>query len=240
MRSLRLFRNVGLNVQRMSHFSSFSGAKTFDSITDTIYAGNFKDIKLALDQIDLASEEYSDLLHIAVAATASNPVDTRSLEYILSKKVDINRQFSKVPGVNPTPALIAAMNGCSKTLELLLSHGADANVTCNIKNDVFHRSIVPLHQAAVQGHEKMARLLIKHHAVIDSKSAAGETPLLHACWKGHLGVMNLLLNHGADPHAQSIFGHLSVSGTTPMDFIQQNKELLDSYNSRHSTPTCSN
>src|SRR2546426_788157 len=121
MRSLRLFRNIGLSLQRMNHFSSFTGAGTFDSVTKTIYAGNFKDIKSAIDQIDLASEEYSDLLHIAVAATASNPDDTRSLEYILSKKVDINRQFSKVPGVNPTPALIAAMNGCSKTLELLLS-----------------------------------------------------------------------------------------------------------------------
>ncbi len=237
MRSLRLFRNIGLSVQRINHFSSFSGAATFDSITQTIYAGNFKDIKSAIDQIDLTSEEYIDLLHIAVAATTSNPDDTRSLDYILSKKIDINRQFSKVPGFNPTPALIAAMHGCSKTLEVLLSHGANANVACEIKNDVFHRHIVPLHQAAVQGHEKMVELLIKHHAVVDNKSAAGETPLLHACWKGHLGVMNLLLDNGADPHAQSVYGHFSISGTTPMDFIQENKALLDSYNSRSSTPT---
>lgn len=239
MQSLRLFRNIGLSVQRMHHFSSFTGTTTFDSIVKTIFAGNFNDIKSAIDQIDLASEEYSNLLHIAVAATTGHPEDTRSLEYILSKKIDINRQFSKVPGVNPTPALIAAVNGCAKTLELLLSHGADANMACNLRNDIFHRNIVPLHQAAVQGHEKMAALLIKHRAVVDSKSAAGETPLLHACWKGHLGLMNLLLDHGADPHALSVFGHLSASGTTPMDFIQRNNALLDSYNSRSSTPACS-
>jgi hypothetical protein len=61
--------------------------------------------------------------------------------------------------------------------------------------------------------------------------------LVSTCWKGHLKVMNLLLDHGADPYAQSVFGHLSVAGTTPMDFIQQNKLLLESYNSRHPTPT---
>jgi hypothetical protein len=120
MQSFRLFRNIGLSIQRINHFSSFSGTATFDSITQTIYAGNFKDIKSAIDQIDINSEEYSDLLHIAVAATTSNPEDIRSLEYILSKKVDINRQFSRVAECNPTPALIAAMHGCSKTLEVLL------------------------------------------------------------------------------------------------------------------------
>lgn len=235
MHSLRLFRNIGLNVQRINYFSSCTGEATFDRIAKIIYAGNFKNIRAAIDEIDLTSAEYSDLLHITVAATASNSNDTKSLEYILSKKVDINKKFSKAQGINPTPILVAAMNGNNKALEILLSHGADVNVACNIHNDIFHRAIVPLHQAAVQGNLKMAETLIKHLAVVDSKSAAGETPLLHACWKGHLPVMNLLLNHGADPLAQSVFGLLSVSGTTPMDFIQQDKELLKSYNSRQST-----
>lgn len=50
MQSFRLFRNIGLSIQRINHFSSFSGTATFDSITQTIYAGNFKDIKSAIDR----------------------------------------------------------------------------------------------------------------------------------------------------------------------------------------------
>ncbi|HYF97744.1 MAG TPA: ankyrin repeat domain-containing protein [Coxiellaceae bacterium] len=238
MRSLRLFQKagLGLNAPKLNYFSSLSGPTTFHRIAKIIESGNFADIKSAIDQIDLSSAEYCDLLHIAVATMTFNPKNTRSLEYILSKKVDINKKFSKVVGFSPTPLLIAAMRGCSTTLELLLSHGADSNVACNTDNDPFHRKIVALHQAAELGNEKMVALLIKHHAVIDSRSAAGETPLLHACFKGHLKVMHLLLDHEADPYAYSTYGRLSESGDTPMDFIQLNKTLLEGYNSRRIVP----
>lgn len=69
-----------------------------------------------------------------------------------------------------TPLHIAAWQGHTGTVELLLRHGADVNAT-----DREQRT--PLQSAAWQGHESVVWLLLKAGARSDQPCSQGATPL---------------------------------------------------------------
>lgn len=69
-----------------------------------------------------------------------------------------------------TPLHIAAWQGHTAMVELLLRHGADVNAT-----DREQRT--PLQSAAWQGHENVVWLLLKAGARSDQPCAQGATPL---------------------------------------------------------------
>jgi len=55
-----------------------------------------------------------------------------------------------------------------------------------------------LHYAATNGHERVAVYLLGKHAYIDALSPNGTTPLMMAARGGHIHVVKLLLDRGAD------------------------------------------
>ena len=59
--------------------------------------------------------------------------------------------------------------------------------------------------AVVQGHLKLATLLLEHGADPDSAGAHGRTSLHVAAEQGRLDMVNLLLKHGARVDAASGF-----------------------------------
>ncbi|XP_013875600.1 ankyrin repeat domain-containing protein 16 isoform X2 [Austrofundulus limnaeus] len=87
----------------------------------------------------------------------------------------------------------AARHGHLDVVEYLVEQlGADVEV-CN--ND-YKR---PLHEAASMGHKDCVSYLLRKGAAVDSLKKADWTPLMMACTRRNLGVIQELLDHGADP-----------------------------------------
>ncbi|CAM9848932.1 unnamed protein product, partial [Ectocarpus sp. 13 AM-2016] len=82
----------------------------------------------------------------------------------------------------------------------------------------------PLHVATITGLDRvMSTLLLKDEVYTDALDDNGVTPLMEACWFGHLSVVNALLTAGADVtirdnsgysalDSASKFGHIDVIG----------------------------
>ena len=92
----------------------------------------------------------------------------------------------------------------------------------NERNSDFYDA-TPLHEASFEGHLQICRVLLQHHAPVDSRARRGETPLHLASYQGHHEVARLLLEFHADVsavetdikstplHLACQFGHLSTA-----------------------------
>ncbi|KAF0909935.1 hypothetical protein E2562_001192 [Oryza meyeriana var. granulata] len=89
----------------------------------------------------------------------------------------------------------ASLDGRLAAARYLLDHGADPNKKDNAGS-------VPLHCAAKNGHDEVARLLLSRGASIDIAYIRG-TPLHIAAAYGKARVMKVLLEHHADPNKAS-------------------------------------
>ncbi|XP_034434410.1 ankyrin repeat domain-containing protein 16 [Hippoglossus hippoglossus] len=87
----------------------------------------------------------------------------------------------------------AARHGHLDTVEYLVqSVGMDVEVN----NNDYKR---PLHEAASMGHRACVGYLLREGAAVDSLKRADWTPLMMACTRRNLDVIQELLRHGADP-----------------------------------------
>jgi len=87
-------------------------------------------------------------------------------------------------------------------MQLLLDHGADANVPS--RNN--QRS-TPLHVAATHGRFEAAQMLLEHNADINARNEDGKTALFLASrYSDRINVIRLLLDRGADVEARSNAG----------------------------------
>ncbi|KAL6637604.1 hypothetical protein ACP70R_025176 [Stipagrostis hirtigluma subsp. patula] len=102
---------------------------------------------------------------------------------------DINSGASDGSGM--TPLACAVSHGKAVAVRYFLDKGADPNMQDFI-------GFAPLHYAAKQGDDGMARLLLSRGASVDIFSSEG-TPLHVAASHGKSGVMQILLEHHANP-----------------------------------------
>jgi len=65
----------------------------------------------------------------------------------------------------------------------------------------------PLHYAAMEGNEEIARMLIRAGANVNAQGAFDYTPLHYAAKGGHGGMAKLLLEGGADGEARDSYGN---------------------------------
>ncbi|KAH7165344.1 ankyrin repeat-containing domain protein [Dactylonectria macrodidyma] len=93
-----------------------------------------------------------------------------------------------------TALSLAAQQGLSNTVNLLLERGADPRAT-----DVSNRS--PLHYAAESGVPQTVQLLLNHGADVRTTDVRNRTALHEAAKQGTSGTVELLLNRGADSQA---------------------------------------
>jgi ankyrin repeat protein len=101
----------------------------------------------------------------------------------------------------------ACITGFPDIVEWLLNHGADVNT--QTKEGFF-----PITSAVGWGHLQVVRMLLEFNVDIDVRRDSGWGPLdLAACRhnnKDHVGVLQLLLDHGANPNARD------DNGSTPL------------------------
>ncbi|XP_014663141.1 PREDICTED: putative ankyrin repeat protein RF_0381 [Priapulus caudatus] len=102
-----------------------------------------------------------------------------------------------------TPLMCAARMGVEAVVQMLLSHGADANAADSHGQSLYH--------AACSGRLDIVRLLLEAGAdpnIADTES--GETPLMMAVSKCEEATVQMLLSHGADANAANSNGETSL------------------------------
>jgi ankyrin repeat protein len=124
-------------------------------------------------------------------------------------------------GGRGTPVLVAAFEGHSDILSLLIDHGADIDHQTDLK-------YTALIFATLMGHVELARMLLECGAIIDVRGHHGRTALHWAAQRGRLGAVRLLLEHGADVNVRD------EDGVTPSELgshygHQEIVELLSVY-----------
>jgi hypothetical protein len=110
----------------------------------------------------------------------------------------------------PAPLDLAACEGETSTIKVLIDEGADVNA-----KDAAGQT--PLHLAAIKENSDVVKLLIDGGADIDSSEPRlGFRPLHNAALEGNLGISELLVKYGADLDAQTLHGdtalHLAAIG----------------------------
>ena len=104
-----------------------------------------------------------------------------------------------------SPLHYAVVCGLPTIVEfLVIQHVQDKHFQC------FDGELAPLHLAARNGHEDVARTLLEHGASITSQTNDGRTPLHLASQYGNEDVVRLLLERGTDVAARS------NDGSTPL------------------------
>lgn len=109
---------------------------------------------------------------------------------------------------NETPLMYLAIVGDAKRVEALINKGAQVN----------RLGWTPLHYAASKQQIEVAQLLLRKGALANAPAPDGTTPLMMAARSGSSKMVNLLLEHGADPTT------LSLNKLSAADWAENNKQ----------------
>lgn len=140
------------------------------NITEKKLVEQLKDMDSSIDQRSIRSFALAELLKGAANAA-------------------LWKRFIKEK-CSTTPLFIAAWDGNSNALRLLLDQGNAINAK-NINLET------ALHLAALQGHTDAVRLLVARKADLEAANLSEHTPLHEAAAHGHVDVMTVLLDSGA-------------------------------------------
>jgi len=114
-----------------------------------------------------------------------------------------------------TPLIIAARDGSVPAVEALLRHGADPDLRGGVNG------WTPLMHAVHKNQIGAARALLDGGAQVDSRGRSGETALMMAAGYGYTPMVELLLDRGADPRAETPDGDnvfmIAASGVPDID-----------------------
>lgn len=119
-----------------------------------------------------------------------------------------------------TPLHLAASSDNVEGLWLLLAAGADAGTRSG-------HGISPLWLATQEGSERAVAELLRVSGTaidLDAANSAGQTPLTVAAVKGHVSILGMLLDAGADARRLDIDAS-EQSGITPLRQAVQNSDL---------------
>lgn len=117
----------------------------------------------------------------------------------------------------PSPLLLAAHNDRAEVVELLLAAGADVNLANP-------NQVVPIAMASKKGLGRIVSRLVSAGAEVNvPRLSDGVTPLHRAAMRGHLEVVELLLEANADPQA------VTAAGSTPLELATRygNADIVD-------------
>ncbi|EER98651.1 hypothetical protein BDA96_02G164800 [Sorghum bicolor] len=130
-------------------------------------------------------------LHLAAAA---GKVET--CKFLIK---DLKVHVDTTGSIGVTPLILAIQHGCSAVIRFLLVHDADPSKAAS-------NGVTPLHTAAAQDACELAELLLSKGAYVDPMWEK-RTPLYIACQRGNARMMEILLQHQADPNAAVLLVH---------------------------------
>jgi ankyrin repeat protein len=119
-------------------------------------------------------------------------------------------------GVSPAGAWSDLQQDFTRRQEEIIQwikSGGDVGWTCA-------SGMTLLHYAAMLDNEKVARCLLAHGAKVNAKASLDMTPLLWACKSLSTSLIPVLLEHGADPNAQTNRDPDTGSSYTALKYIR--------------------
>ncbi len=191
--------------------------------------GDLEKVKMLLEQ------DPSLLDHIYVLGTpalwAARYGQINVLDYLIKMGADMNKKTSDI-----TPLFHAAFMGEQKTVEYLLSRGAEIGffeaVECGFKglaikmisegediNRFKSSGFLPLHRAARYGHKEIIDYFIENGLEKDVKDNSGQNLIHSAAFGAQFELVKHLVNLGVDINAQTKLGD------TPLDFAVDNGDM---------------
>ncbi|XP_048583406.1 protein fem-1 homolog B [Nematostella vectensis] len=117
------------------------------------------------------------------------------------KKVILNETLVRVKDSVGTPLILAALNGYTEVVEVLLRHGlVDVEQTCTVCLDggTQAEGVTALWAASYSGHVDIVALLLRFKADPNHTTASNSSPLRTACFWGWKEVAMCLIHGAAD------------------------------------------
>ena len=112
------------------------------------------------------------------------------------------------PAALPIEILKSAKRGELQKVVKWLRKGGLTDAFCSATTgDGLPSTIALLHNAAINDHPEMVKMLLKRGASVDLPTSLGVTALMNAAYHGHLSIMLVVLQHSANPDLQDIDGH---------------------------------
>jgi len=197
----------GVNVNAQNNYES-------TPLTIAVSNGNYEATQLLLAskgiRINQTYQQNFTPLHIAVISQIPQLIK------LLLSHPDINPNFGTSDGA--TPLHYAAMQGLVEEAKILIDHPrTDINAP---QHDAIYSGATPLHFASMQAQTEIVSYLLSNptiqvNATINRGAQTGFTPLHYAVLNpntvGVLEIVNLLMDHGADPKIKC------EAGKTPFD-----------------------
>ena len=143
------------------------------------------------DVLDLGAEEVEAAAPILVA---SSRCDTDTVGALLEDGDEFTLVRAREVESGWTALLYATQDGCTETVQRLVEAGA--NVGYAVEESGVHATYL----AAQNGHVDTLAALLDAGGSYRRAITGGETPLLAATYFGHDGVVEALLERGADPN----------------------------------------
>ncbi len=158
---------------------------------------NFKLCLFSIWAMAISSNAMANGADIFIAAREGDSVTI--INYVTQGK-DINITNAK----SYTPFILSAYNGQSQALETLLNLGADACAVDDKGSNAFMG-------VAFKGHFYIAKWLLENtDCNVNHQNYAGQTALMMASLFGREKIIELLLEHGANPGLKDNQGNTSI------------------------------
>ena len=153
-----------------------------------------KQQKLSKPVLAVAVRPIPQLERLAVLCIGNGA--TEHLEVLLKSGLSVNTRCRDLPG-GPTLLHLAAANGHTQTVLLLLRQGADKSVVASA-------GVTPLHVAAGSGHVSTVKAMLKGGCSVDVVTSNGASVLHTAAQGGIAEVIRAVVSAGCDIMQQTI------------------------------------
>ena len=164
-----------------------------------------KAVELVLnDGLDINTPALCNRTPLLWASPSSSGVFIETL-IDLGANVNAQRADDKV-----TPLTLSSYWNNFMTVNLLLDHGADANIAAA---DAY----APLHLAVMKGNQNLVKLFLEKNALVNTQNADGDSPLHTAVSNGFFDITKLLIKKGSNVNVQN------KEGRTPLFLGVKNK-----------------
>jgi len=181
--------------------------------------------KYYLNKHALVSNQYYPLHHYCLKG------DFEMVQELIKKGLNVNEPDDY--GYTPLmKACIGDNDNGQKTVEYLVTNGADINISNNSEYTALMFSVE---------NEKLdlVKYLLSHHASINNRARYGMTELMMACKTNSLEIIKELITYGVDVNAVNIYGYTALmyacqrqheNSPIIIKYLVENKAQINVYN----------